>query len=472
MEKRIKHHSVLLNIISDFVRRKSGKIISRIPSFNELEAEIWQENNRFVITFNIDIFTSHSKKIDVGKTYKRYIFKTSESEYTIEDMYVNRYSPPKFTAVIDKIHTRGFSNHVKYYYKLVIPLAKEVDFHNILETGRFSTDLGYMSTAIINVRIESEDISVSCVHDHENKYYLVIDSTNKLLFQKFSDYAATLRVGIGYMLGYYVGDQGYFFAYTSKLRKEPKHFRWMHLRSSILSSYHPIFANSYAYLHKNTKLSNKYNGILRPLSMREFSVLCGKIHESTDFSATLILILESSVASLVFMPGGFAIALETMSDLIINDKKISLSPIKNKEIAKDIRKRFFAILDEYLSEIPEEGMEVLKKKVEQINQVTNKSRLKMPFEILEVKLLDKDLEVLNTRNDFLHGRVPDLTNAGSNRSSQRINKDLYYASLRLYSLLNLLILKWIGYNNRIVNYPKIHESYTGIKIKEEPFRLV
>jgi hypothetical protein len=42
-----------------------------------------------------------------------------------------------------------------------------------------------------------------------------------------------------------------------------------------------------------------------------------------------------------------------------------------------------------------------------------------------------------------------------------------------YTLLSMIILKWIGYDNRVVNYPKIHEGFTEIRLKEEEaFRQV
>lgn len=86
--------------------------------------------------------------------------------------------------------------------------------------------------------------------------------------------------------------------------------------------------------------------------------------------------------------------------------------------------------------------------------------------------MDEDLKILETRNEFLHGRVPDLTNAGAKRSTDRINKDLYYCSMRFYTLLNMIILKWIGYDNKVVNYPKVHEGFIQIHLEEEPFRQV
>ena len=44
--------------------------------------------------------------------------------------------------------------------------------------------------------------------------------------------------------------------------------------------------------------------------------------------------------------------------------------------------------------------------------------------------------------------------------------------MRFYTLLKTIILKWIGYDNRMVNYPKIHEGFKQIHLNEEPFRQV
>ena len=244
------------------------------------------------------------------------------------------------------------------------------------------------------------------------------------------------------------------------------------MRDSIKSGYSPIYSNAYGYLHPDRALAEKYSSLLRPVSLYEFSLLCEKIHKSLDFSSTLMLILESSIASLLFMPGGYSIALETLSDLVIGKRKLKLAPIKDKSVSRKIRKEILEVLDKNSLTISPEDLATLQKRIDQLNQTTNKSRLKAPFDLLKIIINDEDLEVLETRNDFLHGRVPDMTNAGLTRSTERISKDLYYCSMRFYTLLNIIILKWIGYDNRVVNYPKIHEGYTKIHLDEEPFRQV
>ncbi|MGD5408099.1 hypothetical protein QUS89_22670, partial [Xanthomonas citri pv. citri] len=116
-----------------------------------------------------------------------------------------------------------------------------------------------------------------------------------------------MKIGLGYLTGFYVGDQGYFFAYSTVDMKTPKHFRCVQFRNSMNSGYSTVTSNAYSYLHRNPA-ANKYYPLLRKVSLKEFSLLCEKVHQSLEFSSALVLILESSIASLLFMPGGYAIA--------------------------------------------------------------------------------------------------------------------------------------------------------------------
>ena len=80
--------------------------------------------------------------------------------------------------------------------------------------------------------------------------------------------------------------------------------------------------------------------------------------------------------------------------------------------------------------------------------------------------------MIKSRNDFLHGRVPDFKKQGANRSIELKDYDLYYASVRLYTLLNVLIFKMMGFDNYLLNFPKIYEKNTKFKVKEDYYRKV
>lgn len=469
-KEEIKYHKALIPTIEQFKKPKSGKLISKKEIFNGKKAKFKPHKKEFTIDFQYNIFSKNRKNFNLGEYHKGIQIQFDETIYNLESVFLGNHAPPRVTGSIDRIHTIGFSEKRKYYYRLIIPLEKQLNFHFQIAETHFVTDLGYRTgtTAIIN----GESIQACCIHNDKKEYFLAIDSTVKQTFDEFAEKAHAVKVGIGYLSGFCPGNQGYFFAYTKNDMKQPEYLRCVALRDSIKSGYSPIYSNAYGYLRQNHPLAEKYYSLLRPVSLNEFSLLCERIHNSLDFSSILMLMLESSVASLLFMPGGYAIALETISDLVIGNAKLKLAPIKDKAISRKIRKEFIEILNINSGTIAASDLDTLKKRIDQFNQTTNKARLRAPFDLLNISLLDEDLKILETRNDFLHGRVPDLTNAGAKRSTDRINKDLYYCSIRFYTLLNMIILKWIGYDNRVVNYPKIHEGFTQISLEEEPFRQV
>ena len=212
--------------------------------------------------------------------------------------------------------------------------------------------------------------------------------------------------------------------------------------------------------------------IFRPLTISEFSILCNKLITNDEFTATILLIIESTKASLIFRPSGYSIALETLSDIIIGAKKEKIAPINSKQDFKDLKKDLIEVLNKHSTKESFIDVNTLKIRIENINQITNLESLKKPFSILGITLLDEDLKVIKSRNDFLHGRVPDFKKQGANRSIELKDYDLYYASVRLYTLLNVLIFKMIGFDNYVLNFPKIYEKYTKLKVKENYYRKV
>jgi hypothetical protein len=465
----IKYHKASLEFIQQFNKSKKGILSSKKGILDSSNAKFKSFKKNYKIEFEYNRFAKKSKHLILGKYYKGIQIKFGETPYILENVYLGSHSPPIFTGTIDRIRSIGFSEKSKYYFQLIIPLEKELKFLFNIEHTYFKTDLGYGSTSSVTANIKGEQIQACCIHQDKKKYFLAIDSTYKQTFDEFAEKANTLKIALGYFSGYYAGNRGYFFAHTKMDMKHPKHFRCLAYRDSIKSGYQPVYSNAYGYLPRSP-LAKKYQPLLRPVTIKEFSVLCEKIYSSLDFASMIMLILESSVASLLFMPGGYAIAIETISDLIIDKKKLKLAPIHTKPAARKIRKELIEVLEKNSATIS--SIATLKKRVDNINQPTNKARLKAPFELLGIDLVEEDLKILETRNDFLHGKTPDLTKSGPDGSTNRINKDLFYCSMRFYILLNLLILKLIGYDNKIVNYPKIHEGYTEIKLDEEPYRQV
>jgi polyhydroxyalkanoate synthesis regulator phasin len=89
------------------------------------------------------------------------------------------------------------------------------------------------------------------------------------------------------------------------------------------------------------------------------------------------IILESNSSSLVLRPAGYSVALEKITNIIIEENK-GLKPIKNKQLAQKFRKDLEEVLKSYEKEIREENDElsnsitILKKNIDKINNPTNR----------------------------------------------------------------------------------------------------
>ncbi|GAA4736883.1 hypothetical protein GCM10023229_14270 [Flavisolibacter ginsenosidimutans] len=187
----------------------------------------------------------------------------------------------------------------------------------------------------------------------------------------------------------------------------------------------------------------------------------------------LTLIIEAGEASLVLMPGAYAIALESIVKLIPGNKKKE-PLIRNKQEKEFFLKACLKALDEISigkSEAELDAIAVIRSKIPNLLQQTNREKLSAPFENLGIELNEYDKQALETRNAFLHGRFPDITNLGPQRPLSRVNKDLLYCSLRFYNLINKLILTLIGFKGYFCNHSKLQQAYTGVKLDNEDYYI-
>jgi hypothetical protein len=451
------HFQQLLAMIGEFESPKSGVFVHGSSPLNGCTAKIKASGKSFELRFELQ---PKGRDKVLGRQFKRMAFQTERMSYHLEGLFIHKMTPPEYKGVCGFVRTMGHSLVKKYYYRLLIPLTKEIQLHFILGRARH---------AIIN----DDRIDFRFLKDDQGVNYLCIDSTFKQSFRLFSEKVFSLKTALGYLSGHWPGDKGYFFAYGNRRMIDVKHVYHCELRKSINGQYVPVYSNPFGYI-RNKKTAQKYYSAktLRPINENELSNLCQKLFDSVEMSSVIMLILESTAASLLFMPGGLAIALETLADLIKPDEKARKAPM-TKAVRKKVVEECTEVLNRYRVEIgSHENYTILFQRVEQLNQAANSAKLRAPFDHLGIPLFEKDIQILNSRNDLLHGRVPDITGAGKTRSTERLNKDLYYTSMRLYTLLNLLILKWIGFDNRVVNHAKIQEGYTKIRLKEDPHRLL
>lgn len=464
--KDIKFFKTPLEIISQVSSIGWGLVVTE--PLAGVKARLRKQGKQFLINW-----TNPGRPADTlpGNDYHDLLFEFKGFKLCLERIHVGsfflKFSRAKSSTEVDFFYTQGLKKPAGYYYRLIVPLEKKMDFLLQLARRTFADDFGMFSAHGTQAVISGDILQICVFQDARKKYHLAIESKVKQPFESFSNKAHSVINGLGFLTGHLAGNAGWYFAYAKKELKDPVHFYHNPMRDSIHGFYTPVNTNPSAWVHSRAEARRLYDlKFLKPVSLEVFSGLCQQLYDSATFSAAILLMLEASVASLVFMPGGYAIVLESLADYMTPEEKEDLAPMK-PAVSKKVRKRLTEVINEECAGISETNRNILLGKIVHINQVTNKSRLRAPFDRMKLPLNEKDLALIETRNDFLHGRIPDLTGAGEDRPEERKNKDLYYASVRFYTLLCRLILSWVGYDNYILNHAKIQEKFTRIPLDED-----
>jgi hypothetical protein len=443
-----------LEIINGLHKEQSITIEKLSSPIDQIVANLSKDKNKgFILKFE----TPNYYHLDLGDIDSVTIV-TEKHSFYLENIFINSIAPPNITASISGIQTKYFNKQTNYYYRLFIPLRKKISFYSFIEC---------YSSERLQIKYDNLELNLYKFNDKDKELdYLVLDSSTSLSFEQFSQYCFGALVSFGYITGTLPQDEGYFFAFENPNSKKPQHIYYTEFRNSMYSMYSPIYKNAHGYIRDNN-IATDVQPTLRTLTLEEFSRLCQWTKSSIEFSAILLLIIEATTSSLLIMPSGLSVALEGMTDLMVKENEEKVAPIKDKTLATKIWNELKNIINNYSVNLEEEGIQILKNKIENINQLTNRSKLSKPFELLNFSLTTEDIKAIEHRNDFLHGRIT-LTSGNETDT----NKEIYYIALRLYTLLAVLILKSVGYDNKIVNYPKIHESVYKKKLDEEYFRKV
>lgn len=464
-----------IEFIHEFEKGVTGTLKSRSNYLNGLDnvdLKFDKQENEYELDHK-RINKKTKKHIQWGnRTFNDVTLQTSTFDLVFERLY----SWDWFTAFTNTFYTKGFKKHKKYF-KFIIPLEGDVRFHFQLEEFFFSSDFVKYSRTASSFSINDEDIFIlkETVHVGEKKkHYLIIESNKKQLHAEFTNKVYAIRVTLGYIIGDFRGVKGYTFSYSNKKKEKITGFIFQTLRKDTRNLYQPINSNPYAWLHsKNRTLIDKIHKRkqLRTLTYDEFSTMVKFCLKNEKFLSVLLLMIESGNKSLLVSPVLYFIVLEQLSNLIVKSKPVF--PINNLDDANNLKGDLINVVKKFEEHYTgnEYDFNPIKKRVEHINQSTNNDKLKLCFEKLEIKLSKEDEKVLNARNSLLHGNTP-YYKKKKNRTIEEKDSDLYYTSVRIYTLLNILILKYIGYDNYVINFTKIYEKNTGYLVDEEFYRKV
>lgn len=391
-------------------------------------------------------------------------------------VYITRKIYGKMLGNIPAFEYGCFSKEKSKYHRLVLPLNKNINFtfsvENILIKYNYKSSV-YTREATeikINNNLFYLFLAKKIITQVSDDDYLVLESKSPMSYSEFSEYCFSILISFGFVSGDFINNNGYFFQYDNSNMKNIVGIAYRQLRGSVKCKYVPTYSNPSGYIH-DTEKANLYKDKVRTLSLKEFSNLCQYCHDNNDIKSILLLLIEVHTQTLISGPGILSIALETLANVLYEENESTLAPIKTIKTSKKLRTELLKCLDNFEDEIDTEGREIIKSRINQINQRTNRDKLLIPFRILNIPITSADKQAIEQRNAFLHGRTPMVQNIEA-KPLNKEDKIRYYLYLKLYVLVSSIIMKYIGYDNLIVNYPKIYENDTGIELDEEYYRQI
>jgi hypothetical protein len=443
---------------------KSKKIVLKKANSIELNApaSMIKKNHEFLVS---------SLRIGEGDIfYPRKKIKTVEAlwanrELVFEMLFVNRLTGVGFEVQVGIIRDKKFSDKNKQYQRLIIPCEKEISFFNIIEEKIYETK-SFRNRGCVSTNFKNFSLDIYCYTELKDTLFLVIDCSSKISHNEFSDAAFASLVTLGYLTGKLVQNEGFYFTYPDIEMEVPAYFKFISLRPSINSIFHPVNSNPYSFGQKGKKGDALYKK-LKPISTFEFSNLCQLVLQKHDLRAALLLMMEVLKGSIFTMATGMVVILETLTHIYSESIPKTSNRFKEPKLSSTILNKLRFVISEHSEELGDAEKKFLKK-IDQLNQVPNTTKLSKTFEDLGFTLNEEDKKVIARRNDLLHGRL--TLDYGDDFDSA--DREMYLIATKIYTLVNILILKQVEYSGYMVNWPVYNKHVHKIKLNENVFRKI
>jgi hypothetical protein len=378
---------------------------------------------------------------------------------------------------IDRLHVGKHSEN-PCFWRLVNPLPEKskFSFYDFIHYW-FEPDIKYKEAKFIKVLIQEKEYHFFHLRMETGDCFGV-DSLSPMSYKEFQDAVLAMQTTYAFLTGNFYLDEAYYISSSSSEFNDDLAVSYMAMRESILSTYNMFTTNGSSVLASlreeqgidwNEEIK-EWTAKLPELDDKVFNALTSLFHENDSLSRAAFIILEANNLALELKAAAYCVAYEAICHTLKTRLTIETPSVIEKENWLQRVKPFF---DDGLAQLFKQGKidqnahDILSRKVNNLNQPTNKDSLTAPFKHFNYELKDYEAKAIDDRNRFLHGSVPIKTNDLEIASQQ-----LYFTALTIHKLSYILILKLAGFEGYIINYIKLHESMTRRQIDEDGFLFI
>ena len=308
-----------------------------------------------------------------------------------------------------------------------------------------------------------------------DKKYMVVESLSHTTMKQMLDNVYFVSLTLGFITGKIHLGKCYLFSSSEPEYGEKVELAYHTMRPSSETSM-KIFTTNMYYVREALKAGKVKLQDKSPLYDAEgkfqdhlqdwiqpdiLQLLFSLIHDDEKISRAVVTIIESANFPLEYQAGVRAIVLETLARSVTGPK-----PIPDDDLWCELKKGMEEVVKRYTNneageqQISDESLNVLRKKINSMNNPTNADSLARPLEEAGYELSANDKDALKMRNTFLHGGLV-------KGSVEKQSSELFYLSLMLHKLACIIILKKAGFKGYLLNNPILFNCKKAVDAGEK-----
>jgi hypothetical protein len=459
IEKRI---SETINTLDDFFKTTSYEVSCFAPTLDKAAAQTERKKDGFHFEFTKKAWHTHDQRnsllhansipITFSNDSRKIQFDLQECKFNFSESLGESVS---VSGKIKEFTTDSLEQFSDSFYRAMVvtesshALSGFFKHDNSLKIGTTIYASGVLELTIRGIMLH---LFAYTTKDSRASFF-VIESRCKCRYADFAAIQDEIILAISYLTGIFLGNEIYHVGSLTDNFENNFILSLKRFFDEIKKGYPAI---------PDVMLQHDSNVTVQRFSVITLEKLVHAVLDSLIYKRALLLICQAHTEPAYVSSGLYSIALETITNEISEEITDKIRPIQDKPTAKAIRQSLQKILDNYKDQIPEDAFKKIASDIELINSPTNKQKLLQPFHHFQVKLPPKDIEAIENRNDFLHGRIPD--------SSDRHALPLING--RLLFCINCLVLKHVGFSGYVIYYPTIYQINNHLRVEENIIRHI
>ncbi len=332
--------------------------------------------------------------------------------------------------------------------RLVIPIDFLPDFGCLEATSLKIKDF-HKSAGVVTIAFDGATFQLYEYRDSATgDKFLLIDADKELPYEFFRQTADSILLAFGVLSGTHIlGD----YYYHRSHMQDNKFEEFIYYRFAGGTKEFPMpLVSPRSYSAYMSSLGLEADPQSSAVSTTFFGKFAQTLSEKEAFSRSCKLVIAGYHAQLLLCAGMYSIALETLTQLIYEENSQKFKLIKDPDMISSIQDPCLEIINRFKTEIitPEGDdtvYKIIEARIKQINEPSNSTKLSASFDFLQIPLSKEEKRILNSRNDFLHGKSPVSGHDFDN------NKLKYFVA-GLHILIVKLLFRYCGYRGHLIDY--------------------